>query len=85
MKYEIQISKQAQKFIKKQPLYQQNRIIEAIYCLPFEGDIKRMAGGKSYEYRLRVGDYRILYERHDETLLILVIRIGNRGDIYKQH
>ena len=84
MNYKISISKQAQKFIKKQPVYQQNRLIDAIYNLPFEGDIKHMAGGEPYEYRLRVGAYRIIYERHDEALFIFVVRAGNRGDIYKK-
>lgn len=34
--------------------------------------------------RLRVGDYRILYTVKDKTLLVLVIRIGNRREIYRR-
>lgn len=83
MKYSIKISKQARKFIEKQPPHQQERLFEAIYRLPFEGDIKRMTGGEPYEYRLRVGDYRILYERHDDRLIVVVVHAGNRGDVYK--
>ena len=83
MKYSIEISKQAKKFIAKQQPRQQERLIEAIYRLPFEGDIKRMVGGEPYDYRLRVGDYRILFERHDDRLVVVVINVGNRGDVYK--
>lgn len=34
-------------------------------------------------WRVRVGDYRILYQAHDDRLLILVIRVGHRGDVYR--
>ena len=34
-------------------------------------------------WRARVGDYRILYQVHDDRLLILVIRVGHRRDVYR--
>lgn len=34
-------------------------------------------------YRLRVGDFRILFERNDKELIIVVIEVGNRGQVYK--
>jgi mRNA interferase RelE/StbE len=34
-------------------------------------------------WRVRVGDYRIVYQVHDDRLLILVIRIGHRRDVYR--
>jgi mRNA interferase RelE/StbE len=45
--------------------------------------ITKMKGNNSF-HKIRVGDYRIIYEIHDETLLILVAKIGHRKDIYKQ-
>lgn len=81
--YRIEIRKQPQKFIKKQSPAQQKRILTAIYRLP-EGDVKQMAGGEPYEYRLRVGEYRIVYEKRDDMLVIIVVRAGNRGDVYKK-
>lgn len=34
-------------------------------------------------YRIRVRDYRVLYAIHDDVLLVLVVRIGNRRDVYR--
>lgn len=35
-------------------------------------------------YRVRVGDYRIVYQIEDDWLIVLVVRIGNRKDIYRK-
>ena len=82
MQYRIEIDKRAIKFISKQPLKQRERILKAIYNLPHSGDIKSMKGYENF-YRLRVGDYRIIYTLNHEILLVQVVEIGNRGDIYK--
>ena len=82
MQYRINFDKRAVKFIAKQPKPQRERIFTAIYKLPDFGDIKAMQGYKD-TYRLRVGDYRILYTVDNNVLVIRVIEIGNRGDIYK--
>lgn len=82
MQYKIEIEKKAVKFIIKQPKNQRERILTAIYKLPTVGDIKAMQGYTDY-YRLRVGDYRIVYTVNDDILLVRVVEIGNRGDIYK--
>lgn len=34
-------------------------------------------------YRLRVGDWRVIYEIEDEELIVLVLRVGSRGEIYR--
>ena len=78
----IEIDKPAMKFLTKQPKQQQERLLRAIYKLPDEGDIKAMAGYAGV-YRLRVGDYRVLYTIENERLIIRVLQIGNRGDVYK--
>jgi hypothetical protein len=82
MQYRIEIEKKAIKFISKQPLKQRERILKAIYLLPYSGDIKAMKGFEGF-YRLRVGDYRIIYSLDNDLLLISVVEIGNRGDVYK--
>ena len=82
MKYHIVVEKWAAKFIRKQQPAQQKRIMQALAPLPFEGDIKPMAGSEGF-YRLRVGDYRILYTVEEEIITVRVTDAGNRGDIYK--
>ncbi|PPC89580.1 MAG: plasmid stabilization system [Methylobacter sp.] len=44
-------------------------------------DIKKLAGREGF--RLRIGGYRALYRIEEERLIIEVVAIGNRGDIYK--
>lgn len=39
--------------------------------------------GYDIEYRIRVGDYRVIYQIHDSILVILVIETGHRKDIYR--
>ncbi len=43
----------------------------------------RLVGGAG-EWRVRTGDYRVVYEIHDDVLLILVLRMGHRRDVYRQ-
>ena len=76
---EIRYSKSAIKFLKKQDKPTQQRIVTAIGKLPFEGDIKKMQGVDGY--RLRVGSYRVLFDV--KGIIIDIIDIGNRGQIYK--
>lgn len=74
----INYSKQAIKFIQKQDKTTQRRIISAIESLP-AGDVKKLQGQESY--RLRVSDFRIIFDKDGNVLFIL--KIGNRGEIYK--
>ncbi len=82
MAYKIKLSKDAEKFLQKKPPKQQARIIDAIFKLPYIGDIKTMKGHSNL-YRLRVGAYRIIYSVENDQLTVYVLEIGNRGDIYK--
>lgn len=80
-KYRLIITKKAEKFIKKQDKDTQKRIIKAILELP-KGDIKKLKGIDEI-YRLRIGDFRVLFEKNDEELVIIIVDVGNRGEIYK--
>lgn len=67
----------------------ENKVIEIFEHIkenPFQNskqfDIKAMKGIKNY-YRLRIGNYRVIFETINEKLIIYVIKIDNRGDIYK--
>ena len=79
--YNIKLTKKAEKFIKKQDKDTQKRLIKAIVELP-EGDIKKLKVLDEI-YRLRVGDFRVIFEKNDNELIVVVIDIGNRGQIYK--
>lgn len=75
----ISYSKQAEKFLRKQPAHIRNRILNAIHNLP-SGDVKKLQGRNGY--RLRVGDYRIIFDRNGN--IIYIERISNRGQVYKE-
>lgn len=81
--YKIKYNKAALKFLDKQDKKQRLRIYKAIYQLPNNGDIKRLKGYNN-KYRLRVGDFRIIYDKFDNELIISVINIDNRGQAYNQ-
>lgn len=82
---QIRYHKKAVKFINSLPVQDKQRIKLAIQNLlinPSVCDIKPLQGYKDI-YRLRVGNYRIIYTK-DNTILF-VADVGNRGDIYKQY
>jgi len=87
-KYKISVMKPARKFIEKQPRPQQERLLKAIKKLPHDGDIIPMGGHKE-TFRLRVGDYRVIFEIRDSIIIdgeeitpLDVLIAGNRGDVY---
>ena len=83
MTYNIQIDRKALKFIQKQNQEQQRRILSAIYKLPHTGDIKRLES-QSHLYRLRVGEYRVIFTVDHGALIVRVVDANNRGDVYKR-
>ena len=82
MQYKILIDKPAQKFILKQQPVHRARLLSAINKLPDAGDRKMLKGYEGY-FRLRVGDYRVIYTVENDVLIVRVVNIGNRGDVYK--
>ncbi|MBE3579024.1 MAG: type II toxin-antitoxin system RelE/ParE family toxin [Caldanaerobacter subterraneus] len=80
--YKIEFSKKASKFFKAQPPQQQKRLAKAISKLP-EGDVKFLKGYNNF-YRLKVGDYRVIFTIDQGQLLVRILVIGNRGDVYKK-
>ena len=77
--FQISYSKKAVKFLKRQDVPSQKRLIAAISRLPLEGDIKKLQGIDGY--RLRVGNFTVLFNVNG--IIIDIIDIGNRGQIYK--
>ena len=83
-KYRIDIKKSAVKEISKLLKKDLKRILKEIESLannprPF-GAIKLSGDEK---YRLRAGNYRILYQIFDDKLVIIVVKVGHRKDVYK--
>lgn len=82
--YEIEFTKRAVKNFKKIDSKYQSLIIEKIEVLaqnPSAGTNVKHLVGTTY-YRLRVADYRIIYELQNNELIVLVIDINHRKDIY---
>ncbi len=85
---EIHYKKKAAKAINEMNKATKNRIKEAIIGLtisPPKGDIKPMQGYKDGRFRLRVGNYRIIYKYDSKGIveILVIMEIGTRGDIYK--
>lgn len=85
MKYRIEVKKSAAKELKKISKSDQKRIVRAIDNLAENlpnPDTTKLKGNNPF-HRIRVGDYRIIYEIQNDILLILIIKIGHRKDIYR--
>lgn len=80
--YQIILKKRAKKFIDKLSQNEKRRIISAIELLPNGEDIKALKGYKDL-FRLRVGKYRIIYTVDNGNLLVIVIDVDSRGQVYK--
>ncbi|MFE9597658.1 type II toxin-antitoxin system RelE/ParE family toxin [Streptomyces hokutonensis] len=87
MKYAFRFTTAAQRQLRDIARLDAMRILTALTALgddPYrEGvDVKQLTG-TSELYRLRVGNYRIAYQVNDGELVILVVKVGNRRDIYR--
>jgi len=58
--------------------------IDALATNPRPAGVETLKGTEEVVYRLRSGDYRILYEIQDAILLVLVLALGPRADIYRR-
>ena len=85
-KYNIEISSSAEKSLKKVPKKDISKIIKTIQHLaitPFPSGSRKLQGEEDV-YRVRQGHYRIIYEVLAKKLVILVLKIGHRKDIYSK-
>lgn len=87
MAYRIEMTPAAERQLKAlRSKTLQQRIVDHIIKLetnPRPPGIENMKGSVD-QYRLRVGDYRIIYQIEDQALIILVVKIGHRKDIYRR-
>ena len=85
MKWTVYTATSVDRFLKKLDPRLAGRIVgkmEALYDGPFPFGYKKLAGG-SNAYRIRVGDYRILYEADQHSRIIRVYTIEHRGRAYR--
>ncbi|MBN3897748.1 MAG: type II toxin-antitoxin system RelE/ParE family toxin [Nostoc sp. NOS(2021)] len=85
MSYEVKFSRGAKKQFRKLPIDVQQRIQTNINDLAIEprpNGVKKLQGDDN-SYRVRVGDYRVVYEVDDDVLIVTVIKVGHRSEIYK--
>jgi mRNA interferase RelE/StbE len=84
--FSIEYSKAARKALKTMPSNTASLIMEKIEALavdPFasNNNVRRLTNHPGY--RLRVGDWRVVYLVHEQALLIAVVRIAPRGEVYQ--
>ena len=85
MTYSIEISTSAAKALEKLPKSTRLRVVGALELLgidPRPPGAKMLRGGEHGRWRVRVGDFRIVYAIDDGRLLILVLRIARRREVY---
>ena len=84
MRYQVILPKSVQKELDRLPDEIVNRIMARLAGLetnPRPADVKKLKGRDAW--RIRVGDYRVIYEIHDRVLQIIVITVGHRREIYR--
>ena len=84
-KYRIEVSATAERQIRKLPRADQVRVIQVIQALsinPRPPGCRKLSGYDDV-FRVRIGRYRVLYSIEDRRLLIIVLKVGDRKDVYR--
>jgi len=85
--HRLQYRRQARNYLARLPSKIKTAIVNHLHALAIDPDDSSLdidsLGGNS-GYRLRVGKYRVIYTRHDDRVVIEVVRVRPRGDIYKR-
>lgn len=84
MTWRVELSRRAEKFLDTLPEKLSKRIVAKAYALanePRPPGCEKLSGRLGW--RIRVGDYRVIDEIRDDMLLVLVIEIGHRREVYR--
>lgn len=84
--YTVEVAPAANRQIRKLDRETQKRLLSVIETLqeqPRPREATKLQGGEGL-YRVRSGDYRIIYLIEDRKLLVLVVKVGHRREVYKQ-
>jgi mRNA interferase RelE/StbE len=82
--YRIEFAPLARRQIRRLSKETQRQILERIEELganPRPAGVKKLTAEENF-YRVRVGDYRIIYQIRDRELLVLIVKVGHRREIY---
>ena len=83
--YRIEFAKSVRKDFKRIPKSDANRILRKIESLaenPRPPESKKLTNDNSH--RIRIGNYRVIYDIEDEVLIVLILKVGNRKDVYRR-
>jgi len=86
MAYEVRLKPSAERALRRLPAQVRSRIggrLDALAVNPRPSGCEKLAGVEDL-YRVRIGDYRFVYQVSDEVLLVLVATLGHRGDVYRR-
>lgn len=84
MSYRVEFTSAAARQVKKLPRPARDRVLEAIAHLaedPRPAGVKKLAGEQT-AWRIRVGEYRVIYDVFDTELVVTIVRAGHRRDVY---
>ncbi|MEI8195416.1 MAG: type II toxin-antitoxin system RelE/ParE family toxin [Phycisphaerae bacterium] len=83
--HEVLISSQAERDLRRLPKQMFSRVIPEIQALgriPRPSGCLKLAGSKN-DYRIRIGDYRVLYEIDDNIRIVRIMRVRHRREVYR--
>lgn len=84
MRYTVIIPRSVQKQLDRLPDEILERVLRRLAGLemrPRPADVKKLKGRDAW--RIRVGDYRVIYEIHDRALQIILVSVGHRREVYR--
>jgi mRNA interferase RelE/StbE len=85
--YKLKYRRRARNYLARLPLKTKTAIVKKLHALCLSPDsttldIDALKGGEGF--RLRLGQYRVIYTRDDDYFIIEVVKVRTRGDIYKR-
>ena len=86
--YQVEFVRSARKEFERLPAKLRVRVVEALNILSQNPHseflrVKKLKGAEEL-YRIRIGDHRLVYEVRDERLVVIVVKIGHRRDVYRR-
>lgn len=85
MSYRVELTTAAARQVRKLPRPIRDRVLEGIEELgedPRPNESKKLAGEQT-AWRIRIGDYRVIYDVFDDELVVIVVRAAHRREVYR--